>query len=81
MIPHQGLNKLNIMRLIKNGAVLYAGNSRLKIYGKLNCKSGKRMKIENRVFFKNRNEALGAGYRPCGHCMNAEYKNWKNGII
>jgi methylphosphotriester-DNA--protein-cysteine methyltransferase len=50
---------------------------KLKIYGKLSCLSGKRMKLQNRVFFKNTEEALANGYRPCGHCMQNEYKTWK----
>ncbi|MDX2045901.1 MAG: Ada metal-binding domain-containing protein, partial [Chitinophagaceae bacterium] len=43
-----------------------------------NCKSGKRMKAENRVFFGSEKEALQSGYRPCGHCMKKEYEQWKN---
>ena len=38
------------------------------IYGRLDCKSGMRMKKENRVFFKNRQSALNAGYRACKNC-------------
>lgn len=70
-----------LLLAIKRGIISYAGNSKLKIYGRLNCKSGKRMKAKNRVFFKDRDEALNFGYRPCGHCLKEEYKNWKNGII
>jgi len=47
----------------------------------LNCKSGKRMKKENRVFFSTENEAIKSNFRPCGHCMKTEYKKWKNGFI
>ncbi|MEM8510184.1 MAG: Ada metal-binding domain-containing protein [Bacteroidota bacterium] len=36
------------------------------------------MKTENRVFFRNGVQAKKAGYRPCGHCMRAEYVVWKN---
>ena len=54
-----------------------AGNLSLKIYGTLSCKSGKRMKKENRVFFKNEAEAIELGFRPCGHCLRAEYVRWK----
>jgi len=32
------------------------------------------MKVENRVFFKDEQEALELGYRPCGHCVPEEYK-------
>ncbi|WP_245952507.1 Ada metal-binding domain-containing protein [Chitinophaga skermanii] len=63
----------------------YAGNQSLKIYGTLQCTSGKRMKPKNRVFFHSLEEAAAAGYRPCGHCMRAAYAAWKinkqNGTI
>jgi methylphosphotriester-DNA--protein-cysteine methyltransferase len=54
-----------------------AGNARLKIYGLLKCPSGKRMKLENRVFFKTETEALQSGFRPCGHCMRDQFRKWK----
>lgn len=60
---------------------MFAGNRHLKIYGTLHCKSGKRMKKENRVFFQSEKEAMEAGYRPCGHCMNSAYKKWKDGSV
>jgi methylphosphotriester-DNA--protein-cysteine methyltransferase len=63
--------------LLDNNEIALAGNSKLKIYGTLNCSSGKRMKIENRVFFTSEEEALRLGYRPCGHCMLAAYRQWK----
>lgn len=65
--------------LIDRGEVQLAGNRKLKIYGTLTCRSGKRMKEENRVFFRSEAEALQMGYRPCGHCMNAAFKQWKEG--
>jgi len=65
--------------LIRSGAIVLGGNARLKIYGTLHCKSGKRMKAGNRVFFASRPEARAAGYRPCGHCMKKEYREWRNG--
>ena len=69
--------------LLHKNEITFAGNAKLKIYGKLNCSSGKRMKIQNRVFFTADAEALYLGYRPCGHCMIKEYKEWKarNNII
>jgi methylphosphotriester-DNA--protein-cysteine methyltransferase len=62
--------------LIKEGITL-GGNKKLKIYGKLTCGAGKRMKPVNRVFFANQQDAVQAGYRPCGICMPDEYKLWK----
>ncbi|MDB4923966.1 Ada metal-binding domain-containing protein [Mucilaginibacter sp.] len=69
--------------LIAKGEIKLAGYKEAKIYGKLTCGSGKRMKPENRVFFCDEQEALAAGYRPCGNCMRAQYKLWKlkNGTI
>jgi methylphosphotriester-DNA--protein-cysteine methyltransferase len=63
--------------LIDKGKVQFAGNSKLKIYGKLCCTSGKRMKTGNRVFFQSEEEARTAGYRPCGNCMRDAYLLWK----
>lgn len=70
-----------LKELIDQKQVSLGGNSKLKIYGTLSCSSGKRMKTENRVFFSNEKEAIAEGYRPCGHCMKAQYKEWKNGLI
>jgi methylphosphotriester-DNA--protein-cysteine methyltransferase len=63
-------------RLVHSGAIRLAGNRKLKIYGKLNCASGKRMKKANRIFFSSEQEAVNSGYRPCGHCMREAYKLW-----
>ena len=50
----------------------YAGwNGRRKdrlIFGRLTCKSGMRMKKENRVFFHSYTDAVAAGFRPCKNC-------------
>lgn len=69
--------KRTLVKLILTEQVSLGGNSKLKIYGKLDCRSGKRMKAGNRVFFKDETEALSLGYRPCGHCMPDEYQKWK----
>lgn len=76
LLDEKGTNQV-ILSLIKNRKILWAGNRKLKIYGKLNCTSGKRMKIQNRVFFQNEQEAIALGFRPCGHCMRLEYLDWK----
>jgi methylphosphotriester-DNA--protein-cysteine methyltransferase len=65
-----------LYQLIMSGEVRFAGYVKNKIYGLLSCASGKRMKIENRVFFSNEQEAIAAGYRPCRNCMTANYKSW-----
>jgi methylphosphotriester-DNA--protein-cysteine methyltransferase len=63
--------------LIRRGDITLGGYKKAKIYGLLSCSSGKRMKVENRVFFKDEKEALSNGYRPCGHCMKSKYAAWK----
>jgi len=63
--------------LLDKNEITFAGNSKLKIYGRLNCSSGKRMLAKNRVFFSSEAEAIGLGYRPCGHCMHDAYRHWK----
>ena len=76
MIKHSELSSALVKIQIKNKEIRVAGNSRLKIYGTLHCKSGKRMNKENRVFFKSERNALIAGFRPCGNCLKEEYRKW-----
>lgn len=50
------------------------GNSRLKIYGRLDCPSALRWiarghYVSHRVFFLDESTARAAGYRPCKICM------------
>ncbi|MBL1220716.1 metal-binding protein [Chryseobacterium sp. L7] len=78
MEKHSGMSDSVLRSKIKNGEISFGGNRLLKIYGKLHCSSGKRMKRENRVFFVSENEALENNYRPCGHCMKEKYKQWKS---
>jgi len=81
MIHHSDFNndpgRTKLLRLIRQKKILFGGNESLKIFGLLSCKSGKRMKTSNRVFFKSVEEANLLGYRPCGHCMHQEYIEWK----
>lgn len=57
------------------------GNRRLKIYGRLDCSSAVRNLprgyAQIRVFFADEATAITAGYRPCGTCMRAAYREWK----
>jgi methylphosphotriester-DNA--protein-cysteine methyltransferase len=80
MFYHIRLKKRKLKLLIDKCEIKFGGNKRLKIYGTLSCKSGKRMKKENRVFFYSKQEAIDHGFRPCAHCMKAEYENWKREI-
>ena len=77
MIRHSDIDDKALQIKIKNGNLCFGGNRNLKIYGTLHCKSGKRMKRPNRVFFASEPEAIANKYRPCGHCMRPAYKIWK----
>lgn len=83
MIRHTNLGETPFARrralfiLIKHSEVTLGGNRPGKIYGYLSCRAGKRMKVENRVFFSDETEAIANGYRPCARCMPGEYKIWK----
>lgn len=77
MLHHQEISDRQVYHFIRRGFICFAGNRLLNIFGTLYCRSGKRMKRENRVFFSSVKEALHHGFRPCGHCMQKEYKLWK----
>ena len=62
----------------------YGGNSKMKIYGRLDCPSAnsaiKRFPgsyEKYRVFFADEKTALAAGYRPCGNCLRQKYREYK----
>lgn len=60
----------------------FGGHRKLKIYGRLDCPSALRFiakgqYVQYRVFFKDEETAIAAGYRPCAKCMPSEYKKWK----
>jgi methylphosphotriester-DNA--protein-cysteine methyltransferase len=80
MIFHTQISDEDLRKLARKNAICLGGNKKLKIYGMLSCKSGKKMKKQNRVFFISEEEALTNGYRPCGHCMPEKYKQCKTGI-
>jgi methylphosphotriester-DNA--protein-cysteine methyltransferase len=77
MLKHNEISDKALWLSIKNKDVLLGGNAQLKIYGTLNCKSGKRLKRTNRVFFSSEKDAIDSGFRPCGHCLREAYKKWK----
>ncbi len=77
MIRHTEIDRERLRSLIASQQITLGGHQRLKIYGTLNCASGKRMKTENRVFFADEAEAKSLGYRPCGHCMRQAYLLWR----
>jgi len=58
------------------------GHKVQKIYGRLDCPSALRyiakgQYVQHRVFFKDEETAIAAGYRPCGICMKEKYRIWK----
>jgi hypothetical protein len=76
MLRHLDISDLDLRNKIKNRKIKLTGNSKLKIYGTLCCKSGMRIKRENRVFFIDINDAKDNKNRPCGNRMKKEYKTW-----
>ncbi len=63
-------------KVLKDGKVVesevpgrYCGIRTQRIFGRLDCPSGKRMAhAKNRVFFLTWWDAIAAGYRPCRVC-------------
>lgn len=80
MIRHTLLEKSELHRLLREKKLTLGGNRTLRIYGRLDCRAGKRMKAENRVFFRDETDALVHGYRPCAVCLPAEYRAWRKVI-
>ena len=81
MMHHSEVDDIVLRKKIREKTILFGGNKTLKIFGTLSCKSGKRMKKQNRVFFVSEKEAINSGYRPCGHCMKIKYQKWKDGFV
>jgi len=77
MIRHDAIDDDELRQLIVTGHIRYGGNRRLRIYGRLDCASGKRMRRSTRVFFGDEAAARAAGFRPCGHCLRAAFRRWK----
>lgn len=81
MKPHLEMTDKELRKMIKNREVCIGGNRKLKIYGRLDCRSGKKMSRKNRVFFNSEQEAKDHNYRPCGHCLREKYLKWKHETI
>ncbi|HII15800.1 MAG TPA: metal-binding protein [Nanoarchaeota archaeon] len=76
---------MKLYKVLKNGEIMespvpgqYAGYKRGKIFGRLGCKSGMRMKKENRVFFHTLEDAVREGYHPCMNCRPIDEKDFEN---
>jgi hypothetical protein len=78
MISHLSITDQQLRRLIKTGQIACAGHGPARIFGRLDCRSGKRMHRRNRVFFIDPGEALAQGFRPCGHCLPLAYRQWRS---
>lgn len=79
MILHSDISSEELWELMRSCDAVLGGNKRLRIFGRLDCALGKRMKRENRVFFSSKEEAIEMGYRPCGYCLKVDYHEWKGG--
>jgi len=73
-----------IYKILENGQIVlsdvpgkYAGHKKYKIFGRLDCKSGMKMKKENRVFFHTLEDAVLHGYRPCRNCNPMDEEEFK----
>ena len=74
-----------LYKVLKGGRIIesrdpgkYAGWKRGRVFGRLDCKSGKKMKKENRVFFLTWEDAIVAGYRPCKKCKPTPEDNYED---
>ncbi|WP_460978135.1 Ada metal-binding domain-containing protein [Spirosoma knui] len=80
MIRHTDLGATSFARLrtlaslISSRVITLGGNRPGKIYGRLDCRAGKRMNPKNRVFFQNEAEAIKQGFRPCAICLPDAYR-------
>lgn len=79
-------------RLMSSDGMIYesmipgeiGGHKKQKIYGELDCYSARNALarghyVQQRVFFKDEESAIAAGYRPCGKCMKEKHAQWKLG--
>lgn len=46
----------------------FCGNKNSKVFHNSSCGSVSKMKEENKVYFKNRDEFINNGYKPCNSC-------------
>ncbi len=76
---------MKLYKILKEGEIIespipgeYAGYKKGKIFGRLDCKTGMRMKKENRVFFHTLEDAVREGYRPCMSCKPIDEEDFEN---
>lgn len=75
---------MKLYKILKEGEIIespipgeYAGYKKGKIFGRLDCKSGMRMKKENMVFFHTLEDAVMEGYRPCMNCRPTDKEDFE----
>ncbi len=75
---------MKLYKILKDGKIIesptpgeYAGYKKGKIFGRLDCKTGMRMKRENRVFFHTLEDAVREGYRPCMNCRPIDEEDFE----
>ena len=61
---------------------LLGGHARTKVYGRLDCPVAlsllrRGFEPRHRVFFADEETAIAAGFRPCGACLRARYREWQ----
>ena len=78
LLRHDAVTDAALRARLHDGSLTMAGNRRLKIYGRLGCPAGRRMRRGSRVFFADATAAEAAGYRPCARCCRAAYDVWKS---
>lgn len=75
---------VKLYKILKRGKIIeseipgaLAGYKIDKIFGRLDCKSGMKMKKENRVFFHTLEDAVMGGYRPCKNCKPIDEEDFE----
>ncbi len=73
-----------LYKILKDGETIeseipgtLAGYAPGRIFGRLDCKSGMRMKTGNRVFFHTLEDAVMDGYRPCKNCKPIDENDFR----
>lgn len=54
--------------LLSSVALAYVGNSYSLKFHSEGCRAEQKIRADHRVYFSTRDEAINAGYKPCGIC-------------
>lgn len=57
-----------MLMLFASTAFAYVGNMSSRKFHYDNCRAASKIKAGNRTAFESRDEAISAGYKPCGIC-------------